>query len=87
MDSWPDTGEILVGSERMEYTVINRGSRIVSITSRGFAGTTAVSQSNGVTASIVDYPRVQNCIVDVINVYNIGAVINENITNSTYDIN
>jgi hypothetical protein len=84
LDGWLNAGEILVGSERMEYTVTNRPSRTVSITSRGFAGTTAVTHTNGATASFVNYPRAENCIADVRNVPGIAAVQTGNITNAAY---
>ena len=84
LDYWLDTAEILVGSERMEYTVTNRPSRTVSITSRGFAGTTAVTHTNGATASFVNYPRAENCIADVLNVPGIAAIQTGNITNAAY---
>jgi hypothetical protein len=81
---WTDTGELQIGTERMQYTITNRGTRAVSITSRGFGGTTAVTHTNGATATGIDYPRVENNIVDVRNVISANAVQTGNITNAAY---
>lgn len=80
---WDSSGVLQIGSELMEYTVTNSGTRTVSITSRGFGGTTAVSHSNGVTATGVDYSVVEDCIVDVISIKPTASQ-SGNITNAAY---
>jgi hypothetical protein len=80
---WAGSGVLQIGSERMEYVVTNFGTRTLSITSRGFGGTTPATHSNGATATGIDFSRVENCIVDVVSIRP-SASQSGNITNAAY---